>query len=115
MNIILLIMICLIIISLLPFTRTITSSNNLFLNKKRTDSIKGIAALMVVISHIMAANIWISEKLIGGGGYGKNYRHMGRFGCFTVFCSLWIWLRIFCEEGREKSKHCIEMVSCAFY
>mgnify|MGYP006069405537 FL=1 len=67
MNIILLIMICLIIISLLPFTRAITSSNNLFLNKKRTDSIKGIAALMVVISHIMAANIWISEKLVGGG------------------------------------------------
>ena len=85
MNIILLIMICLIIISLLPFTRAITSSNNLFLNKKRTDSIKGIAALMVVISHIMAANIWISEKFVGGGHTARIIGIWGGLGVSLFF------------------------------
>ena len=85
MNIILLVMTCSIIFGISPFTREITNSNTEFLDKKRTDSIRGIATLMVVISHIMAANVWIPEKLIGGGYTARIIGIWGGLGVALFF------------------------------
>lgn len=84
MNIILILLVILIIMAFPCFARR-NRVWTTFLDKNRTDSIKGMAALIVVIAHIFVANPWISEKIIGDGYTSKIIGVWGALGVSLFF------------------------------
>ena len=101
-NTLLIILFLLIINSLI---KTLNSKNEKrgFMSIETTDSIRGIATIMIVFSHIRQYEASFSEIILGGGQDFKSNIFMGSSRCFFIFSIIRLRMLLFYNKSGQLS------------